>query len=199
MRPVLRPLLLSLALLSAIAAPAWAHAPGPREAQSLGAAADIEPMGAPAGRAPLEPAGILAPASASVPPSTDPGPTPWLDVVWWLVVALAVVAAPAVARNRRAVAGATAALLVALAFESAVHSVHHLGSDADASRCSVASVAAHLGGLLEKPVTVGMPGMPAEALRQDTPSAVRVQPVTAAPARSPPLATSRDSAVPPRG
>jgi hypothetical protein len=51
-----------------------------------------------------------------------------------------------IARRRRTVAVACTALLLLLAFESGVHSVHHLADQPD-SQCVVASASAHTGGV----------------------------------------------------
>ena len=85
------------------------------------------------------------------------GPTGFLA---WLVVALVGLAAP---RRRRFVAWVFVAALVGLAFEAGVHSVHHLGDEAGASRCSVASASTHLFGTPEDGPAVGLPVVVADA------------------------------------
>ena len=51
-----------------------------------------------------------------------------------------------IARRRRAVAVACMVLLLVVAFEAGVHSVHHLADQPD-SRCVIASASAHTGGV----------------------------------------------------
>lgn len=60
-----------------------------------------------------------------------------------LVGALAVAGALGMRRRRR-LALALAALLLVLAFEAALHSVHHLGDPARAAECAVAVATAHV-------------------------------------------------------
>jgi hypothetical protein len=61
-------------------------------------------------------------------------------------VAAMVAALILIARRRHAAAIACTALLLLLAFESGVHSVHHLADPPD-SQCVVASASAHTGGV----------------------------------------------------
>jgi hypothetical protein len=62
------------------------------------------------------------------------------------LLATVAVAALAVARHRRAVALAGVALLMLIAFEAGLHSVHHIGDHLDSS-CLIASASAHTGAL----------------------------------------------------
>ena len=128
---------------------------------------------------------LSTPAVAHVPTSTPvefaparletlAAAAPSLGALATLVVAIAL-AMLLVARSRRAVAVACLALLLVVAFESGVHSVHHLTDQPDA-RCMVASASAHIGGVA---VTTVAFDRPAEAV-----SAVAVTP-TGAPAARP--------------
>jgi hypothetical protein len=56
-------------------------------------------------------------------------------------------------RPLRVAATAFAVLLTIVAFETAVHAVHHLGDADGAARCGVASVASHLSGTADPPLT----------------------------------------------
>jgi hypothetical protein len=79
-----------------------------------------------------------------------------------------------VARSRRAVAVACMALLLVVAFEAGVHSVHHL-TEPPGGQCVVASASAHIGGVA---VTTIAFERPAEAV-----TAVAVTPTDAFTAR----------------
>jgi hypothetical protein len=87
--------------------------------------------------------------------------TPALTGLWTLVAAIAV-AAVAIARRRRAVALACVALLMLIAFEAGLHSVHHIGDQLDSS-CVIASASSHTGALtvesvaFERPTEVATP------------------------------------------
>lgn len=61
-----------------------------------------------------------------------------------------------IARRRHAVAVACTALLLLLAFESGVHSVHHLADQPD-SQCVVASASTHTGGVAVDTIAFGPP------------------------------------------
>jgi hypothetical protein len=62
------------------------------------------------------------------------------------VLAAGALLAVAIARRRRAVALLSVAVLVFIAFETGLHSVHHIG-DRDSSSCVVASASAQTGGV----------------------------------------------------
>lgn len=94
----------------------------------------------------------LAHVSTSPPVELAPTPletlaaaAPSLDGLGTLVAAVAV-AMILLGRRRRAVAVACVALLLVVAFESGLHSVHHLTDQPDA-QCVVASASAHIGGV----------------------------------------------------
>jgi hypothetical protein len=83
--------------------------------------------------------------AAALPLETLAAATPPLDDLWTLVSAAAL-AMVLIARRRRAVALACVALLMLVAFEAGVHSVHHLGAQPD-GKCVIASAAAQTGAL----------------------------------------------------
>jgi hypothetical protein len=64
------------------------------------------------------------------------------------LAAVGIAGAALLARRRRSLALALAVGAVVLAFESGLHSVHHLDSPSDAARCAVAATATHSPGLL---------------------------------------------------
>ena len=96
---------------------------------------------------------------APTPSETLAAAAPSLDGLGTLVAALGV-AMILVARSRRAVAVACLALLLVVAFEAGVHSVHHMTDPPD-GQCVVASASAHIGGVAV--ATVAFDG-PAEAI-----------------------------------
>lgn len=112
-------------------------------------------------------------------------PAPSMDGLATLVAAFAV-ALTLIARHRRAVAVACMALLLLVAFESGVHSVHHLTDQPD-GQCVVASASAHTGGVaavtmaFDRPVeavtTVAVPPAARAAARRDAPDLGRAPPL----------------------
>ena len=111
----------------------------------------------------LEPAALAVALPATAPldghmliasGSATPGP-------WTLLVAGALLAV-VIARPRRVVAVLSVAVLLLIAFEAGLHSVHHIG-DRESSTCVVASASAQTGGVtitgiaFERPVEVGTP------------------------------------------
>jgi hypothetical protein len=132
-----RTLTMCLVILLTAAAPALGHV-----------GLEYAPAGPPAPAPPLD-----AQALSSA--------TPTLTGVWALIAAVAV-AAVALARRRRAVALACVALLALIAFETGLHSVHHIG-DQPGSSCVIASASAQTGALtvdrtaLERPTEVTTP------------------------------------------
>ena len=126
--------LVVLAVL-ALSAPAWAHIDMPSVTE-------------------------VAPPPASV--ETFSAGAPSMDALWVLVSAVAVAGA-ALARRRRAVALACTALLLLVAFEAGVHSVHHL-ADHLGTKCVVASASTHTGGVAVDAVAFEAPATPAAPL-----------------------------------
>lgn len=123
--------LLVLSVL-ALSAPAWAHVDVPSVAE-------------------------IAPPAETVETTLSAG-GPAMDGLW-LFVSAAAVAGVALARRRRAVVLACTVLLLLVAFEAGVHSVHHL-ADHLGAQCVVASASAHTGAVavdavaIEAPVTL---------------------------------------------
>lgn len=70
--------------------------------------------------------------------SAPPGP--------WTMLALGALAAVVIGRRRRIVALLSVAVLLLIAFEAGLHSVHHIG-DRDSSTCVIASASAQTGGV----------------------------------------------------
>jgi hypothetical protein len=129
-------LLLTGVVLSA-APSAWAHT----ESSTAPAASAVTP-------APLTAAASLA-ARVEVVAAATPAAVPG----WLALLALVTVALLAMKTPRRMAAAAFVVLLAIVAFETGVHGVHHLGDTHAASHCVVASVAPHLGGATDAPVT----------------------------------------------
>ncbi|HSB42400.1 MAG TPA: hypothetical protein VLK28_11250 [Methylomirabilota bacterium] len=121
-------MLLAVAVL-ATAGPVAAHSP-----------ATISPSGAPVGLDGL----VLESPAVPPAPSELPIPVPWPPLV--LAAGLGLVLALAVVRRgpRRAVVVGLVVLLTILAFEDALHSVHHGFDDKQYAECAVAAVSAHL-------------------------------------------------------
>jgi hypothetical protein len=98
----------------------------------------------------LSPSGVpivleaLGPEPPSVPPAPPEPPTPaqWLPPA--LAAGLGLGLTVARRRSRRALAVGLALLLAILAFEGALHSVHHGLGDKQYAGCAVAAVSAHL-------------------------------------------------------
>ena len=101
-----------------------------------------------------EPVAPLAPAAASF--AAAPAPmAPVLDsralaLAALVLTALLLAGIPVLTRGmtarsvRGSLAVALVAVLCAIAFESAIHSVHHLSSEQEAARCSLASVSTNV-------------------------------------------------------
>jgi hypothetical protein len=89
------------------------------------------------------------------PVSPDPG-APTDESAPPVGVALAFIAIAAllvvVGRRRRLMTLGLALVTLVLAFETGVHSVHHLGSPQDASQCAVAVATTHVQGTVGEPV-----------------------------------------------
>jgi hypothetical protein len=111
---------------------------------------------------------------------------PSLDGLATFVAAMAV-AMLLVARSRRAVAFACLALLLVVAFESGVHSVHHLGDQPDA-RCIVASASVHIGGVAVTTVAFDRPAEAVTAVAVTPTGAAAARPAAPDLGRAPPIA-----------
>lgn len=103
-----------------------------------------------------------------------------------LVAAMAV-ALLLVARSRRAVAVACFALLLVVAFESGVHSVHHL-TDQPGGQCVVASASAHIGGVAVVTVAFDRPAQVISPVAPAPTGAPAARPAAPDLGRAPPLA-----------
>ena len=155
------------ALLVGAAAPALAHRP-------------------PAAPPLPEAAGIVVPVPALTEALTSAVPDPAPP---WAAMALIAVAALAAAwRPRRALALALVLVVGVLAFETGVHSAHHLGRADEAARCAVAGLATQVNAdlvhtafdappldALETGITA--PASPVVAARAVAPDAGRAPPV----------------------
>ena len=111
---------------------------------------------------------------------------PSLDGLGTLVAAMAF-AMILVARRRRAVAVACTVLLLLVAFESGIHSVHHLADQPDA-QCVVASASAHIGGVAVTTVAFDQPAEAIIALAVVPTASPTARPAAPDLGRAPPLA-----------
>jgi hypothetical protein len=129
-------------------------------------------------------------APLALPPSLGPealiAAGPALDSVWLAAVA-AVIIAVALARHRRAFAVACASLLLLVAFEAGLHSVHHL-TDKPESQCVIASASAHAGALTVDRVTFERPAEAAAPLSVTLATRASVRPAAPDLGRAPPIA-----------
>jgi hypothetical protein len=92
-----------------------------------------------------------------------------------------------IARRRRALAIACTALLLLVAFESGVHSVHHLADQPD-SQCVVASASTHTGGVAVDTVAFGRPVETMMAIAITLTASPTTRPATPDLGRAPPIA-----------
>jgi hypothetical protein len=170
-----------------LATPVHAHrgpAPGPSPA-----AARIDV-------APAPPPAAVQVAPAPLAPAAPPrlawiaGPAP-MALPWPLLAAVAAVVAIAVRRRPRAALALGLVLLVGvLAFESGVHSVHHLGEQGHGNPCAVASTSSNLAGLeVEPPVVLSAPAALGLAVAIAAPSDPRALPESPHEGRAPPRST----------
>ncbi len=152
---------LHLTCLALIAAPALLLA-APAEAHR-GVLSTPAPLIAPAADIDRAPAVVPAPADRSLraAPGALSEARAWaaapqlLSVPWGLVAAASLCLLLAgVRRPRAAVALALVLLVGLLAFESGVHSVHHLGDPGRASGCVLAATSLNLSGLEVEPVAL---------------------------------------------
>jgi hypothetical protein len=112
--------------------------------------------------------------------------TPSMDGLGTLVTAMAA-AMILVARRRRTLAIACTALLLLLAFESGVHSVHHLADQPD-SQCVVASASAHTGGVAVDTIAFGPPAETLTAIAVTLAASPTSRPAAPDLGRAPPIA-----------
>ena len=83
---------------------------------------------------------VVAPPLVETLTSAAPAPAP----PWAVIAVVAVVALAVASRPRRSLAVALVLVAGILAFETGVHSAHHLGQAEDAARCAVAGMATQL-------------------------------------------------------
>jgi hypothetical protein len=102
---------------------------------------------------PTDPARVAdpAPAPAAAAPATS---SAW---VWLIVLGLLPVAVAPRRQDPRRLALTLALLLGVFAFETAIHSVHHLKDPRQAERCPIYSVSQHVAGLSAAPATPDLP------------------------------------------
>ena len=128
--------------------------------------------------APVEPAPVsLETLSAGTPSPSGLGT---------LVAAIAV-AMTLMGRRRRAVAVVCMALLLLVAFESGVHSVHHLTDQPD-GHCVVASASVHIGGVAVATVAFDRPAETMSAVAFTPVGSLSARPAAPDLGRAPPLA-----------
>lgn len=112
--------------------------------------------------------------------------TPAMDDMWTLVSALAV-ATVLIARRRRAVALACTALLLLVAFEAGVHSVHHL-ADQPATQCVVASASTYTSGVIVETVAFERPAEATTSAAVTSLASAALRPAAPDLGRAPPTA-----------
>ena len=163
-----------------LATPVHAHRGPARGPAPAGAPIDVVPAASEIAPAPLAPA--VAPRLAWV-----AGPEP-VALPWPLLAAVATAAAIAVRRRPRAALALGLVLLVGvLAFESGVHSVHHLGERGHGNPCAVASTSLNLAGLeIEPAVVLSAPAALGLAVALAVPSDPRALPESPHEGRAPP-------------
>ncbi|HEV8143303.1 MAG TPA: hypothetical protein VGQ77_10615 [Methylomirabilota bacterium] len=126
MRRAALPFALFVVAVLTIGGPAWAHN---RSSVSGAPAAPTEATAAPVVATPLE---II---SAGTPEPSLP---------FAALLLLGAVGVAALSRQRRVVAVTLVAIVALLAFETGVHSMHHLGKPDDGAQCAVAWMSAQL-------------------------------------------------------
>ena len=135
------------------------------------------------------PIDVVPPAPEVAPPQLAwvAGPEP-VALPWPLLAAVATAAAIAVRRRPRAALALGLVLLVGvLAFESGVHSVHHLGEQGHGNPCAVASTSLNLTGLeIEPGVVLSAPAALGLAVAMAVPSDPRALPESPHEGRAPP-------------
>jgi hypothetical protein len=109
-----------------------------------------------------------------------------MDGLGALVAAMAA-AMILIARRRGALAIACTALLLLVAFESGVHSVHHLADQPD-SQCVVASASAHTGGVAVDTIAFGRPAETMTAIAITLTGSPTSRPAAPDLGRAPPIA-----------
>jgi len=173
-----------------LATPVHAHRGPARGPAPAGAPIDVVPA-APVSAGPVPAASEVPPAPLA--PAVAPrlawvaGPEP-VAPPWPLLAAVAAATAIAVRRRPRAALALGLVLLVGvLAFESGVHSVHHLGEQGHGNPCAVASTSLNLAGLeIEPAVVLHSPAALGLAVALAVPSDPRALPESPHEGRAPP-------------
>lgn len=169
--------------LVAVAAPAPAHSPAAQAPAAHPAAVTYRTVDRDAID---DPAALPAEGPRAAVPQADVTE----PAVPAAIAILALLLGTMAARRPRLCVPAIAALaLVILAFETGVHSVHHLGDERGAAECSVASATTHLAGATDAPPLTGAADAPASEILPSVPNAVlsgTALPIHAG--RAPPLA-----------
>src|SRR5438046_518206 len=89
--------------------------------------------------------GVPAWAHTRAPIAPVPAPSaPEPSLPWVALLLLGIVGIAAVSRHRRLMAVALGIIVALLAFETGVHSTHHLGKADDSAHCAVAWMSAQL-------------------------------------------------------
>jgi hypothetical protein len=94
--------------------------------------------------APAPPMRVAAAPVVAIPVEVLSAGTPEPSVPWAALLLLGAIGAAAVSRQRRLVAITLVAIVALLAFETGVHSTHHLDKPQDAAQCTVAGMSAQL-------------------------------------------------------
>ena len=142
-------------------------------------------------RAPVAP--VQAPSAPAFVPSleTFAAAAPEPSLPWVALLLLGAVGIAAVSRQRRLMAVTLVAIVALLAFETGVHSTHHLGKPDDSAHCAVAWMSAQLSAhvvdatvdaapTLAPQATVSLLAPPALAERAIAPDAGRAPPALSA-------------------
>jgi hypothetical protein len=173
-RASLAALVVSLAL-AASATPAWAHPRAVVPAAAVETGSPATPVALPA----------AAPPAPVVPAPVWPQPGPLAPAA-----VLAIALGLALTARRRALVTALALVLVVLAVETGVHSVHHLTDQRGAADCVVAMASANVHGTAASPPAVYAPWIPGPVGAVVAPAAERpgARPLRPDEGRAPPAA-----------
>jgi hypothetical protein len=137
---------LAAVVVLGIMAPASAHVPDRATAGALPAMLEVDREGAASATL-----GRVETLGKVVPPPSGGSSMPVLMLAALLILA---------SRSRRTVRGLLVLLLAVSAFETGVHSVHHLGDEDAEARCVVASGSANHTGAVGQPATFVVGAVP---------------------------------------
>lgn len=170
-------MLLAVVAIAAGSSPAFAHATRSADASAPEASGAIERADC------CEPRDVSPVAPAPIAPFD---PTAGVAMATF---GFAILLGLTLARRRTLTLGLIAALAI-LSYEAGVHSVHHLGSPADASQCAIAGATTHLHGTVdEPPVTLVGPAYAGTAPVAHDPACLVVQTWRAWRGRAPPFSS----------